>query len=325
MPQAIVDRLEVVEVDHKEAEPAPRSGCPLDLAIDTAEQRSPVGQTGESVTEGEAHRRVSGASLFAHEHERQVREQDQAGQLDRDPGGLLRPHRRHARGDERDDEKRCRASGAEEDRGSLTCRQDGSGDDQVVADEERAPDAAGRADHHRDERDRDRGLDRIPRSPEPSARDQVVDGEDRDAGDRDGDVDERSGVGPQTADGHDHGRDEQHRIADHPGHSLVGGGDVRFRSEGPDPGDGAVCLGIGSSWRLLGITAGGHQGRDQPRRDERERQGHVRRGHHRKHRQYLLGVHSSRALRGARGGLGSHTSRARWSSVAHVPPRPSGQ
>jgi len=65
VPVRVVDRLEVVEVCHQEAEAAPIARPTFDLALDRGDQVGPVCEPGERVGRGEAHGRQARSALLA--------------------------------------------------------------------------------------------------------------------------------------------------------------------------------------------------------------------------------------------------------------------
>ena len=81
---AVVDRLELVEVHHQQAEAAVRAEAAGDLALDGGEEERPVEEARQRVDRREADRRVAGPALLAGDDHRDVGEQDERGQVDAD-------------------------------------------------------------------------------------------------------------------------------------------------------------------------------------------------------------------------------------------------
>ncbi len=87
MAEPVVDRLEVVEVHHQQAEAAPGPGTAGDLAADRREEERSVEQPGQRIDGRQTDRRVAGPTLLAGDDHRRIGQQDERGQVDPDGRG----------------------------------------------------------------------------------------------------------------------------------------------------------------------------------------------------------------------------------------------
>ena len=91
--EPVVDRLELVEIHHQQAEAAARAGAAGDLALDRGEEEGPVEQAGQRVDRRQPDRRVARPALGPGDDHRHVRQQDQGRQVDADRGRGRRAER----------------------------------------------------------------------------------------------------------------------------------------------------------------------------------------------------------------------------------------
>ena len=80
--EAVVDRLQVVEIQHDQAERPAGPVAARDLALEGREEEGPVVQAGERVHGRHPDRRVARPALLAPDRHADVRQQVQAGQVD---------------------------------------------------------------------------------------------------------------------------------------------------------------------------------------------------------------------------------------------------
>ena len=81
--EPVVDRLELVEIHHQQAEAAPRPRAAGDLAIDRREEEGPVEEAGQRVDRRQADGGVARPPLLPGDDQGDVGEQEQGGQVDR--------------------------------------------------------------------------------------------------------------------------------------------------------------------------------------------------------------------------------------------------
>ena len=223
VPQPVVDRLELVEVHHQQAEAAPRAGASGDLALQGGEEEAAVEERGQRVDRREADRRVTRPALLPRDHHRHVGEQDHRRQVDADGGGRDRVAERALRRAQQDRQQVPKRSGRRQADGDRGRDHEGRPtDDQRVGEEERALHAAGQGHEQRRHGDGDRPLDaELGRSQRVGGQ-QVVHDQHEGAGQREQDQDRGLVGGPEPGDGDDRRRGEQEDPADDPDDAVVG-------------------------------------------------------------------------------------------------------
>ena len=157
VPVAIVDDLEVVEVDHQQAERPPGALASRELPLEGAEQVRPRPQARQRVDRREAVGVLAGTPLLAPDRHADVRHEPQRGQVD----GDRREPRAVDRGPAREDRGEVRERGAGGERQRDAGRHDDrrAHDDQRQREEERAGRAAGERHEDAHEQHGERALD----------------------------------------------------------------------------------------------------------------------------------------------------------------------
>ena len=94
--EAVVDRLELVEVHHQQAEAAARPGAAGDLAVDRGEEERAVEEPGQRIDRRQPDGGVARPALCPRDDHGDVREQDEGGQVHPDRGRRRRSERARA-------------------------------------------------------------------------------------------------------------------------------------------------------------------------------------------------------------------------------------
>ena len=225
MTQPVVDRLQLVQVHHQQAEPATRTGAARDLALQGSEEEPAVEEVGQRVDGGQADRVIAGPTLLAPDDHGHVGEQDHRGEVDSHRG---RGRRRHGtfRGPERGRQEvpECRRR-RESHRDGRADDERRSADDQGVGEEERAHDAAREDDQERRDRDRHGTLHDELGGSQGTVRQQVVDDQHEQAADGEEGQDGALVDAPQAGHRDDRGRGQQEDPAHDAHDPVVSAGD----------------------------------------------------------------------------------------------------
>jgi hypothetical protein len=222
MAEAIVDRLEPVEVEHQQAESAVGPPGARDLALDDGEQEGPVVEAGQRVVEREPQGGVARPALFARDDRGEVREEPERQHVDDHDDDLVGRVRQPAACHQQGAEEGGRDGRGQDEAGAAARDQGGRGHDQEVAEDERAADAAREHDQDGQEGDCCGALDQEEGADVRHPRRHVVEDEDDAGGDQEQEVDGRRRVRPEPSGSDDDRRRQQEGVADVPDHGIVG-------------------------------------------------------------------------------------------------------
>ncbi len=205
----VVDELEVVQVRHQEAEPAPEARRALDLAVHRRQHERPVGKPGQGIGRRQPDRRIARPPLLAPNDHRDVGEQHEGGQVDPDQGQAGRVEAL-VEGRRRGDRHVARGRGSGDgDRRAGRDDEGRAGHHQRIGEEERAAGAAGEDHDQGDDHDCDDALGQVLAAAQGAGRQDVVSDHEEEAGDDEDGQEGRLARRPQAGGGDEHGGGEQ--------------------------------------------------------------------------------------------------------------------